>query len=1037
MTTTQFLNALRRLFARRGVPKSITCDNAPTFTLGEKMLQEVARTMNEDNDVKRFMANKEILWRKITPYSPWQGGFYERLIRSIKESLYKVIGSKALAYEELETLLIEIEGTLNSRPMTYIEESWNENLILRPIDFIQNEMIVAYPFEDHSSQEPDDDYFPPSDKVQLRTRQQTWEALKSSIHLNHQFWNIWSKHYLTQLREHHKKRMDRSQSSSTAKVGDVVIIMEQNQPRNQWQLARVTKLRQSRDGHIREAKVKPVNYGDELLRPINHLIPLEIPDSTTMEENNEEEERELEAPTQPRYKLRRRPRPNYAEDNNIYAIQDRSSSPLARPMQYWNLMFIVMIIAALLPQSEAASAYSTIQCIKGGVKLSTYNVTEYELCTGNYCTMRKNPPSEETFWVPPEVSIESYDVILKAKMDEKVIVSQTSCEAAPFCENIRCTFCTTLIFNPECWPKTTIIVIAFMIYTSLVFLYLFTKVIWKLLKKICSKIICSRRRKLQLHQWVTMSILIMLAVNQAAAICQDVNILTSSNTKCFKSGNNETCSVELIQSIKINPLERSACFKLHAENKEILQVEIQWKKLILTCNERVKVITRDTATIVAYSKRCAKAGSCSGDKCNDILPDSLIDELKEGNSYPGTTRCIPSCGGVGCGCFFFTPACLFYRIYHKPRSSNVYSIFDCPTWNHEVEIELTETTLSSPKTQPSTIRLSPNKRVSHNNKSIVLSNLAIPVIQPLLNQFIKNEEGVAMLDEPVKTPLRCASEKDAHKLKCTGEDDCRCHPTEDKINCECPEIDLQKKIENVHNRLPIIYPSMKLQEERGQVTAELEAALASEVTISIKDNFTRSTTSIDEDICSINTSEIKGCYGCITGSSVNITCKSSRKPIIGIVTCGQFTVAIPCSPARNTTTIRFHHQRAEVQETCKISCGTHSEEFEMHGILNFAHLNTDPWRELIEGRGLTSLESFWPDITHIWMVFMTKIKFIGAAIVGMLILLMVTYNYAGALVQLLTRLVAGAAKFVLVTVWVRMYLGSRQALGPKHGSKSE
>ena len=46
--------------------------------------------------------------------TPWWGGFFERLVRSVKRCLKKVIGHSKLSYDDLSTLVIEIKGTLNS-----------------------------------------------------------------------------------------------------------------------------------------------------------------------------------------------------------------------------------------------------------------------------------------------------------------------------------------------------------------------------------------------------------------------------------------------------------------------------------------------------------------------------------------------------------------------------------------------------------------------------------------------------------------------------------------------------------------------------------------------------------------------------------------------------------------------------------------------------------------------------------------------------------------------------------------------------------
>uniref|UniRef100_A0A1I7WA91 Integrase catalytic domain-containing protein n=1 Tax=Heterorhabditis bacteriophora TaxID=37862 RepID=A0A1I7WA91_HETBA len=123
MTTESFINALRRFIARRGVPSTITSDNANTFTLAEQILTDVTRNIRKDSTVHHLMSENEITWYYNTPYAPWQGGFYERLIKIVKHSLYKTLGRKVVNLDQLTTTLSEIESCLNTRPLTYQEES--------------------------------------------------------------------------------------------------------------------------------------------------------------------------------------------------------------------------------------------------------------------------------------------------------------------------------------------------------------------------------------------------------------------------------------------------------------------------------------------------------------------------------------------------------------------------------------------------------------------------------------------------------------------------------------------------------------------------------------------------------------------------------------------------------------------------------------------------------------------------------------------------------------------------------------------------
>ena len=58
----------------------------------------------------------------MLPASPWWGAFCERLVRSVKMSLKKILGKSSLSSEELETVLLKIESVINGRPLAYLSE---------------------------------------------------------------------------------------------------------------------------------------------------------------------------------------------------------------------------------------------------------------------------------------------------------------------------------------------------------------------------------------------------------------------------------------------------------------------------------------------------------------------------------------------------------------------------------------------------------------------------------------------------------------------------------------------------------------------------------------------------------------------------------------------------------------------------------------------------------------------------------------------------------------------------------------------------
>ena len=66
------------------------------------------------------MTNQQVEWKFIVEKAPWWGGYWERLVQSVNCCLKKTIERATLSFEELATVLVEIESTLNNRPLTYL-----------------------------------------------------------------------------------------------------------------------------------------------------------------------------------------------------------------------------------------------------------------------------------------------------------------------------------------------------------------------------------------------------------------------------------------------------------------------------------------------------------------------------------------------------------------------------------------------------------------------------------------------------------------------------------------------------------------------------------------------------------------------------------------------------------------------------------------------------------------------------------------------------------------------------------------------------
>ncbi len=137
LTTEAFLRCLRRFIARRGQPSKIICDNAPHFLATQKVLAKewelTWEKLTSDPAVKNYCSNHQVKFSTIPAYSPWTGGFYERLIGLTKSCLKKSVGRKLLTVDQLYTLVTEIEAVLITRTLTHVYADHEHLLILRPV----------------------------------------------------------------------------------------------------------------------------------------------------------------------------------------------------------------------------------------------------------------------------------------------------------------------------------------------------------------------------------------------------------------------------------------------------------------------------------------------------------------------------------------------------------------------------------------------------------------------------------------------------------------------------------------------------------------------------------------------------------------------------------------------------------------------------------------------------------------------------------------------------------------------------------------
>ena len=112
------------------------------------------------------------------------------MVQDVKRSLRKAIGHANLSFEELRTLLVEVEGIINARPLTYVHcDEDGITYTLSPSHLMYGRRISSSPNPNHF-------------KI-LSTYQTLTRRRKHHVRLLENFTRIWRHEYLTSLHETH------------------------------------------------------------------------------------------------------------------------------------------------------------------------------------------------------------------------------------------------------------------------------------------------------------------------------------------------------------------------------------------------------------------------------------------------------------------------------------------------------------------------------------------------------------------------------------------------------------------------------------------------------------------------------------------------------------------------------------------------------------------------------------------------------------------------------------------------------------------
>jgi len=246
LSTEAFMDAFSRFVAIRGRPAVVYSDNGTNFVGSDSALRELNwEIITKDHGLKR------IQWKFNPPATPWWGGWWERMVRMVKDLLRRTLGRSKIGYEKLRTCVYEIAAIINKRPLCVVTEDPEDLQPLTPAMFLQE---IEYPNVNDRELLEQDDF-----QNMCQYRKEFMEEIKRRFR----------QEYLSQLVSRGKEKVVRE-----FQVGEVVLLGNDNKKRYDWVLSKIIELLPGKDGKVCLARVKAARK--VVLAPIQLLYPLEV-----------------------------------------------------------------------------------------------------------------------------------------------------------------------------------------------------------------------------------------------------------------------------------------------------------------------------------------------------------------------------------------------------------------------------------------------------------------------------------------------------------------------------------------------------------------------------------------------------------------------------------------------------------------------------------------------------------------------------------------------------------------------------------------
>ena len=287
------------------------------------------------------LRKRGIQWIFAPAKAPEWGGAYERMVGLFKKIFGGVVDGSQLSVETFHTFAISTEGILNSRPLVPVPVDRRDPEALSPLSFLCPGIIAT------SSA----DVLPPMpvDRLPLA---RSWHFIRGMLD---QFWHRWTREYLSLLQNRRKW----AKEQRNLKVGDVVLLVDKQTPRDQWPLGVIITAAKGEDQLVRRVSVRTAKSAS-LDRHVAHVVLLE---ATPDEEAAEGASERLAAAGGTSATMGDTPAPHFSSSSPPKESEDSTSSSMKTPTS--TPTSVIVPLTSSSDSSVEPSESSTLPAVTG------------------------------------------------------------------------------------------------------------------------------------------------------------------------------------------------------------------------------------------------------------------------------------------------------------------------------------------------------------------------------------------------------------------------------------------------------------------------------------------------------------------------------------------------------------------------------------------------------------------------------------------------------------------------------------------------